>query len=719
MLLPLLTIPLALTAPPDPVNPYEEPDESELFELDEQIVTVASKYEQTLRKAPGIITLVTAEQIRERGYRTLSELLRDLPGIYVWKSHEGRDIATFRGIVSADNNKILLLIDGIPWYDGVYTHAFVDDFLPISHVKQVEVIKGPGSAIYGTNAFAGVLNVVTWDASDLDGGRVRWVAGSRGRSDLTGTVGGHTRTGGLDMSAVAYVRLLSQLGDGLDITPRGRRDIQGQDQKTGVNVGGRVELEGLALQLHHVDYRHSFLISEVDDPNDALAKDPDAFGLYYHNTFFHGRYTWDVTRDLAITPYGWSHRHDNPGSYWFHQGYETIEVGPDEFETIEHFTTVETEKDTRRWGAGVDFSARPGLNHITVAGLGLENVVVVGDENNPGIIDREYVDGAHEHEETEFAGSGKLRNLFLYLQHAWTPLPELELTAGGRVDMRVPANDGDDPNAEVFKPSITPRLGLLLVPSEHLTMKLLYGQAFRQPNVRETLVLAAVDDETGDYKFASGNLEIRAERIDTVEGEATWTPVPPVTLRIDGYYSVLHNEIDKVTPPNEYQNLPGTLAITGGEAEARGEVSILEFGGTYALTVARYSTDAGPYADRLQYEFPPHMAKAFLQVNPTSHLTGVVWGEAYSYRPRVEWGPNVGRRDGEWFALLHAGVRVHDLGKHERFDVHITLRNLTDTKWGTGIYRDDANAGSQGVARYPEEIEGEERSVTVGIETVF
>ncbi|MBW2258630.1 MAG: hypothetical protein JRI25_29130, partial [Deltaproteobacteria bacterium] len=68
---------------------------------------------------------------------------------------------------------------------------------------------------------------------------------------------------------------------------------------------------------------------------------------------------------------------------------------------------------------------------------------------------------------------------------------------------------------------------------------------------------------------------------------------------------------------------------------------------------------------------------------------------------------------------LHAGVRVHDLGKHERFDVHITLRNLTDTKWGTGIYRDDANAGSQGVARYPEEIEGEERSVTVGIETVF
>lgn len=152
-----------------PRNPFREPDESDLSRLEQELVTVVSRYAQAARKAPSIVTVVSAREIEEHGWRTVSDVLRGLPGIYVWASEEGRDLATFRGIVSSDNNKILLLVDGQPWYDGAYTHAWIDAWLPISNVKQIEVIKGPGSAIYGTNAFSGVINVVTYGAEDLEG----------------------------------------------------------------------------------------------------------------------------------------------------------------------------------------------------------------------------------------------------------------------------------------------------------------------------------------------------------------------------------------------------------------------------------------------------------------------------------------------------------------------------------------------------------------------
>ena len=170
------------------VNPFEEPDEATLFRVEEEVVTVASRYAQAVEQAPSIVTVVTDRQIRSRGYRTLADLLRALPGVFVTQSQEGRSLAWFRGVISPDNNKILLLVDGVPWYDGVYTHAWLDTYIPLEDVRQVEIIKGPGSAVHGTNAYAGVINVVTYSASDLRGGFVRVGAGDDGRWGLTGVV---------------------------------------------------------------------------------------------------------------------------------------------------------------------------------------------------------------------------------------------------------------------------------------------------------------------------------------------------------------------------------------------------------------------------------------------------------------------------------------------------------------------------------------------------
>lgn len=718
--------PLALAASPpakpttQAVNPFEEPDESELFRLDEQLVTVASRYAQTLRKAPSIVTLITAEQVRQRGYRTLSDVLRDLPGIYVWKTPEGRDIASFRGVVSADNNKILLLIDGIPWYDGIYTHSPIDDYLPLSNVKQIEVVKGPSSIVYGTNAFTGAVNVVTWSGAELDGARVRAVAGGLGMREVTASVGGRETVAGLPVDAKAYVRVMSDRGDGVDITPRNEADINGHDPKQGLNVGGRIEVEGLALQVHHVDYAHAYLSNAADAPPDLANKDLDEVGLYYHNTAFDMRYRWSPALDVEIVPYLQSQRHDNYGSYFFETGYRTTPVDPEDptagYETRLGVVVRETEKDSRRWSTGVNYGLRAGLKHVNTGGLGMEQVHV------REMVDRQFTDGSTAGESTGFeAPSGaRLTNLFAFTQHTFTATPGLELVGGARLDWRL-APTGVPEGAEVqpLPPVVSPRVGVLWIPADTVTTKLLYGSAFRAPNVRELIVVSPLDEETGTFEFASGNYAVQPERIHTVEAEVTARPFDEIEGRASVQYSKVLQEIDKLPPRIEYLNLAGALNIVGAEAQVTATAKPATFSATYALTLARYDDAADPYAGRRQYEFPPHMFKGSIAVDLSPDLSAWFGSELYTVRPRQDWSPDANLPDGEPFALTHVGVRAARLGKEDRYEMNVSVRNLTDARWGTGVYRDIANQESRsepGTPRFPVQYEGTERAVYVALE---
>ncbi len=742
LLVALVLAPLALAEPDGTSNPFTEPDESELFRLDEQLVTVASRYAQTIRKAPSIVTLVTADQIRQRGYRTLSDALRQIPGIYVWKTPEGRDIASVRGVVSADNNKILVLIDGVPWYDGVYTHSSIDDYLPLSHVKQIEVIKGPGSAIYGTNAFAGIVNVVTLGADDVDGMQVRAMVGAVGRTDITAVVGGRDDVGGIPVKATAYARVFNQYGDGPDSSPRDRPNILGNDPKAGIAVGGRVEVAQLTLSVHHIDHRLTYMENSADDPYSIANKDPDQFTVGFNNTFFEARYRWESPIGVDITPYLNSQRHDNPGNYFYSKGFRTSgELNGGRFQpyelqglsTHESIVTVETEKDTRRWGTGFDLQARPGLDHIVVGGLGADTVHILGlfdreFEYDPAISGSAHIGVPSGFEATTDAA---LWNAFAYGQWTWTALPELEVTAGGRLDYRLqPVGLSPEEEAEgtdAFLPVVSPRIGLLWVPSEAVTAKLLYGRAFRAPSVRELLVHApADDDDPTQYQFSNGNLSVAPETIQTVEAEVSAILIDGIEARVSGSWSDLRNEIDKVTPPLEYQNLITPLNVVGTELSLRVDQEPISFDATYNFTMARYGTASDPtdpraaFTGRQQYEFPPHMAKGGVGLDLTENLGAWLGGEFYGRRPRADWSPDANMADGPAFGLMHLGVRASDLGSDDRVNMNISVRNLLDVEWGTGSYRDNANIPLSGsdpaTPKFPNGFEGEGRSVHVGLE---
>jgi len=138
-------------------------------------VTIATRRETPISKAPSIVTVITAEEIKNLGYRTFAEILRIVPGFEILKFADFGIVGpSVRGLAtSSDSNRIRLMIDGHfvnnPFRGGAFTTF--DDF-PVENIKRIEIIRGPGSAVYGENAFLGVINIITKDAKDIDGVRV-------------------------------------------------------------------------------------------------------------------------------------------------------------------------------------------------------------------------------------------------------------------------------------------------------------------------------------------------------------------------------------------------------------------------------------------------------------------------------------------------------------------------------------------------------------------
>lgn len=134
----------------------------------EQLLTVevssASKYTQRTVDAPSAVQVISRDDIRLHGWRTLSEALSSLPGIYI-NNDRVYDFPGARGFqIPGDyNTRFLLLIDGQRNNDNIYQQALTgnEGWLDMSVVEHIEYIPGPGSAIYGSNAMFGVINVIT------------------------------------------------------------------------------------------------------------------------------------------------------------------------------------------------------------------------------------------------------------------------------------------------------------------------------------------------------------------------------------------------------------------------------------------------------------------------------------------------------------------------------------------------------------------------------
>lgn len=199
---------------PQKINPDSGSDELAVLPLEQllelQVVTSPSRFAQAVAEAPAAVVVLTAQDIRDHGWRTLGDALASLPGLYV-NSDRNYSYLGARGFLRPGDydSRFLLMIDGMRTNDAVYDQALVgtDGILDMDLVQRIEYVPGPGSAVYGANALFGVINIITRTGSGMAGTQASVAAASFGEKRARVAHGWHGQNGAdLLLSASVYTR---------------------------------------------------------------------------------------------------------------------------------------------------------------------------------------------------------------------------------------------------------------------------------------------------------------------------------------------------------------------------------------------------------------------------------------------------------------------------------------------------------------------------------
>ncbi len=166
-----------------PAEGYQDFSELDLESLLDQTIVTASRHVQKRSDAPVSATVITAEEIAASGAHSIPELLRRVPGLDVIRLTGSSYSVSARGLNDAAANNLLVLIDGRSVYVDVYG-VTIWDHLPVGldDIASIEVIRGPGSALHGASALAGVINILTFGAGERPGVQARTTVSDAGES---------------------------------------------------------------------------------------------------------------------------------------------------------------------------------------------------------------------------------------------------------------------------------------------------------------------------------------------------------------------------------------------------------------------------------------------------------------------------------------------------------------------------------------------------------
>lgn len=420
-----------------------------LEELMASEVFTTSEYVRGLGQNPSVASVVTAEDIRAHGYRTLADILRTLPGLYVTNDRDYSYLGS-RGFGRPEdyNSRVLFLVDGYRLNENVYDSALLgtESLLDVELIERLEYTPGPGSAIlYGKNAFFGVVNIITRTGAGLDGLEVAVDLGSAGAAKGRATFG-RRLDNGLDMvlSVSKYDR------DGRDLAfPALGGTAMGLDYDRYQRLFAKFSMGNWSLVAAHgertkgipnASYGQLFNEpgAETRDNqslldlsyNRPLGEDSAISGrLFYGHYNFLGDYVYDANpAPPPITPY--INRDDVTGRW----------LGAD-------VRYVTPRMGAHKWLLGADYQLNLARHQI--------NYDVGGAVNFQDSRDDEGAWGVFFHDEIRLA-------------------EQLTLDLGARYDRPL-----------VGDPELHPRVALVYDWSPDTTLKALYGSSFRPPNAYE------------------------------------------------------------------------------------------------------------------------------------------------------------------------------------------------------------------------------------------
>ncbi len=441
----------------------------------------ASKHQQKATEAPSSVSVVTADEIRRYGYRTLADILKSLRSFYVTYDRNYNYIGV-RGFAPPGdfNTRLLLLVDGHRINDGVYDTAAVgtEFLLDVDLIDRVEVIRGPSSSLYGSNAFFGVINVITRRGKDLKGTEVSGEAASFGTFKGRATYGNRLANG------------LEVLFSGTAFRSEGQDLFFPEFNDPATNNGIAEKRDGDKFQSFFSTLAYRDFTFQAAYISREKAIPTGSYGTVFNdprNRTVDDRYYADLKYDGSIDDkttfssrvfYDW---YGYRGDYAFSDN----AINP-----VPPFQFVNKD-DTRNawWGAEAKLTRRMLETHRVTVGSEYRDYFRQDQKNfdeNPFAIrldDRRST--------TVWA---------IYLQDEFEIAKGLILNAGVRHD-----------RYSTFGGTTNPRVALIYNPRPKTTLKLLYGKAFRAPNVYETFY-------TDGGVSQKANPDLRPEKIETVEG---------------------------------------------------------------------------------------------------------------------------------------------------------------------------------------------------------
>jgi iron complex outermembrane receptor protein len=523
-------------------------------------IEVATGIAQPISEAPAVVSVITADEIKAMGALTLSEVLEMVPGIH---AYAGRDISqrtnySVRGIRSTANTQFLVMVDGVPITEMNHGGQPLQFTLPVNAIARVEVIRGPGSAVYGADAFAGLVNIISKDAQDMDGAELGLRGGSFSTWNTWAQWGGPV--GSWDMSISA--EWLKSDGDedriiNSDLQSFFDEVVFGTDASlTPGSLSTRFDVANFHLGLERDSWEINLWAMDNKDHGITLgaanALDPtghgDAKSLLADISFAKDLSDdWKLTTRLshlyldaeatlvlfppgAVILVGEDGNIFSPpfaGAPFFSDGVIGIPGQKERTTTLEAYATHSgSEKHQFRMGLGyqnMEMKPRekknfgPGVLDINTVGFPLPQVVD-GTLTNVTGTDAVYLpDSDRDH-------------WYLSLQDVWTLSDSWEATLGVRYD------DYSD-----FGDTINPRLALVWSGASDLIVKLLYGTAFRAPAYGELFAR--------NNPAAVGTPTIQPEEIQTSELVFDYTPSRKLRMILNLYYSNIDGLIDLIPDP--------------------------------------------------------------------------------------------------------------------------------------------------------------------------
>lgn len=497
----------------------------ELFSLEELMsinVVGASKYEQRQQDVAAAVVVITRDDIRNFGWRTLDEALAMLPGVYNTYDRQYH-YPGVRGFALPGDymTRLLITINGNRANDPLYDAAPYGRLLPIDLdlVERIEFIPGPGGAVYGQNAMFGVVNIITRSGAALDGGEVsagwRWPQATR---HVRGTWGKRLENGFDVLISASAMRsrgedLFFDFGDA-GVAGKARRLDGERDEE----FFARIARGGLSVELTHGDRKK-------DDPTGVFYTDPLERGQYQRDryTLVQARYEGALSDSLSYSVRGFA------GNY--------------RYDAELHY-----EGDRFAYPSAADWQgAEAQLVWTALAG----HTLLFGLEyQRNSRLDQRVQDLADRSNDYAIKGSGYRYGL--YVQDEWRLNEKLSSTIGLRLDR----NDATGTK-------LSPRLGLIWQARPDTTVKALYGRAHRAPNVWER--------DYSEPGFQSANPGLAGETIDTLELVADHEVSRDFRLRASLYRWKLDRLIGLAEDPVEelpqYQNV-GSVTARGMELSA-------------------------------------------------------------------------------------------------------------------------------------------------------